>query len=464
MAWKKVTISTFLNERKGRYKPDEAMRMKLKRIEKIDFSNNIHLSDTTETKTDMILVKQGDLVISGINAEKGAIAIYRGEEDIMATIHYSSYTYNENEIDIDYLKWFLKSETFLNALKEQTKGGIKTELKPNRLLPLEIYLPNKPTQKEILNKLNNIEEEVLELEENIDDTAELLKKLRQSFLQDGVTGKLVPQNANDKPTSEILKQIKAEKEKLIMEGKLKKEKPFIRKLSYSLPFEIPKGWALCEFSDLIFDFRNDVRTGPFGTSLKKSEHQPKGIPVWGIESISKQGVFTGYNKIFVTEKKSIELKSFFVKPLDLIISRSGTIGELCVIPEGFPSGILSTNLMKISLDKRIILPEYFCHIIKGANYIREMLYLLCKGSTRLFLTQKILNNLIFAIPPIAEQVRILKKVEELFEQSNALEKEIMLSRHEADLLLNAILRETFQQKKTKDYSPTEIPVSTAAEE
>ena len=88
--WKKIKISSFLKERESRIKPLEANRMNLRRLNKIDFSGEIHLTDKP-TNTDMILIKKGDLVISGINVEKGAVSVYQGKEDILATIHYSAY-------------------------------------------------------------------------------------------------------------------------------------------------------------------------------------------------------------------------------------------------------------------------------------------------------------------------------------------------------------------------------------
>lgn len=140
MSWRKVKLGEFLINRESRFKPNDKSISGLKRIDKIDFSGKIFLSDKS-SNTDMIVVKKGDLVISGINVEKGAMSVYRGEEDVTATIHYSSYSFNENKIDIEFLKYFLRSPEFREALKEQVPGGIKTEIKPKHLLPLEVIIP-----------------------------------------------------------------------------------------------------------------------------------------------------------------------------------------------------------------------------------------------------------------------------------------------------------------------------------
>ena len=94
---KLVPISSFLQDRPGRYDPNDSAIGELRRLEKIDFAGTIHISDKA-TKTNMIIVEPGDLVISGINVAKGAIAVYQGLEPITATIHYSSYTFDPEKL------------------------------------------------------------------------------------------------------------------------------------------------------------------------------------------------------------------------------------------------------------------------------------------------------------------------------------------------------------------------------
>src|SRR6185436_5870456 len=216
--WQKVLFSDFLTERKNRFKPKDVVALGLKRVDKINFSAEIFISDKP-TNTDMILVKKGDLLISGINAEKGAIAVYEGEKDVLASIHYSSYQFDKKKINIEYLKWFLISDTFRNLLKEQSGGGIKTELKAKHILPLQIDLPDLETQKEIVKTISSGDKNYSEFFSELTTQQTLITQLRQSILQEAVQGKLVKparqlggQNKNDEPASELLKRIKAEKE------------------------------------------------------------------------------------------------------------------------------------------------------------------------------------------------------------------------------------------------------------
>ena len=98
--------------------------------------------------------------------------------------------FDESRIDIEYFKTFLKSKNFKEAINSQIKGGIKTELKPNKFLPLEIKLPDLEMQVKIRNKINSISEKVTKLDEIDNLNESYISKLRQRILQDAVQGKL----------------------------------------------------------------------------------------------------------------------------------------------------------------------------------------------------------------------------------------------------------------------------------
>ena len=195
--WKKTKINQFLFEREGKYQPDDKAVSELKRINKIDFSGNFHIV-AKSSNTNMILIRPGDLVISGINVSKGAMGIYNGKEDVTATIHYSSYTFDTEKINVGYFKRFLKSPEFGRLLLEQVKGGIKTEIKPKHILPLEIALPDVGEQGKIVSHFKNIETEDGELKQELTHQQALLKKLRQQILQEAIEGKLTADWRRDK--------------------------------------------------------------------------------------------------------------------------------------------------------------------------------------------------------------------------------------------------------------------------
>ncbi|WP_449436531.1 hypothetical protein [Pedobacter steynii] len=248
----KVKLGDFIYARKERFKPNDPKILGLKRIEKIDFSGKIFLSHKL-SNTDMILVKKGDLVISGINVEKGAMNIYTGEEDVVATIHYSSYQFDENTIDIEFLKHFLKSTEFKKALKEQVPGGIKTEIKPKHILPLLVDIPvGVKEQKNVVQYLNLLNNKVYSITDELQNQLSIVKQLRQSFLSEAMQGKLCQSEpVEDQETGkQLLTRIKAEKAKLIKDKKLKKGKPTEQSLSLIDDIELPPNWSWCKADDV----------------------------------------------------------------------------------------------------------------------------------------------------------------------------------------------------------------------
>jgi type I restriction enzyme S subunit len=281
----------------------------------------------------------------------------------------------------------------------------------------------------------------------------IVSQLKQAILQEAIAGQLTAEWRTENPMQKgnpdtdaaaLLAKIKSEKQQLIADGKLKKEKPLAEIAIDEIPCHLPNGWVWCRIDSLVFSLRHDLRTGPFGSSLHKHDHKLEGIPVLGIESIDRNGKFTGKNKIFVDLEKGKELATFSVKGGDIILSRSGTVGEICRIPDEFEYGLISTNLMKISLDKRIVLADFFCLLFKGSKTIEKQLFTLCVGSTRLFLTQTILSKLLFPLPPLAEQKAIVEKVDKLMNIIDQLEQQIKHRKQLAENLMQTVLRKAFE--------------------
>ena len=157
--WPEVRLGDILTERTETPDPGEIETVMIPIVAKISFSEGtIELRDDTRTRTKMILIRPGDLVVSGINAAKGAIAIYDEEDDspIAATIHYAAYIPDKSRVDVRYLWWLLRSETFRNILKRNLPGGVKTELKAKRLLPIQLPLPPVDEQRRIVARVEEL--------------------------------------------------------------------------------------------------------------------------------------------------------------------------------------------------------------------------------------------------------------------------------------------------------------------
>src|ERR1019366_6001225 len=109
-------------------------------------------------------------------------------------------------------------------------------------------------------------------------------------------------------------------------------------------------------------------------------------------------------------EKALELAAFEVTTGDIVISRSGTVGEICAVPSGLGTALISTNLMRVSLNTGVIVPAFFVHMFQGGGGVKSQVKALCKGSSREFLNQFILESLAFPVCGLAEQRENLLKL------------------------------------------------------
>lgn len=156
VSWPTVNLGGILTER--RESPDSSALANgtVRIISKISFDlGNIVLRPGFGTRTGMILVQPGDLVVSGINAAKGAIAVYEqaNTEPVAATIHYSAYEVDTRQTTARYLWWYLRSQRFRDILVRSLPNGIKTEVRASRLLALQIPLPPLEEQRRLVDSL-----------------------------------------------------------------------------------------------------------------------------------------------------------------------------------------------------------------------------------------------------------------------------------------------------------------------
>ncbi|MDI6744389.1 MAG: restriction endonuclease subunit S [Thermodesulfovibrionales bacterium] len=209
-----VKLGEVLTERKEVPSQESILSGAVRIIEKIGFNDGkIQLRTDGKTKTGMILIHPGDLVVSGINAAKGAIAIYEddNEEPIAATIHYGAYIPNKERIDINFLWWLLRSHTFKELLLEYVPGGIKTELKAKRFLPIPVPLPTLPEQQRVVARIEELAEKVEEakglrgkaVEEAGAVSHAFLKSLIESEKAQVWAMKYIPEVADINPSRQI---------------------------------------------------------------------------------------------------------------------------------------------------------------------------------------------------------------------------------------------------------------------
>lgn len=434
-----LKISDFLTERQGRYKPDDKRIAAYKRLEKIDFSGTIHISEKP-TKTDMILVYPGDLVISGINVAKGAVAVYQGKELVCATIHYSSYIFDEKKVDLEYFKYFVKSPSFVSALQQQVKGGIKTEIKPKHLLPLEIIIPDLETQRQIVKQVSENFKKVEKLNEEIESQETCTKQLRQNILQESIEGKLTAGWRNQNPVVKGNPDFDAQAlfEKIQKEKKTdRKQKNLVPITEGEMPFEIPEGWKW-------------VRLGEIINESPKNGYSPKSVNFATSTKTLKLGAVT-YGIFNPNEYKYInEMVSkdscYWLKNGDILIERSNSpeyVG-ICAIYDGKDNEFIYPDLlMKFRVNE--LLSTKLIHKILISPFSRKYFMSKAKGAQKTMpkINQETVVNAMIPLPPLAEQKEIVAKVESLLAKVAELENQIQECKKLSGLLMQTVLKNTF---------------------
>ena len=442
MGWVKIKLSDVIKNREGRYKPNDPAIKGLKRIDKINFLGQIFLSDKN-SNTDMILIKKGDLVISGINVEKGALAIYEGEENILATIHYSSYIFDKTKVDIDFLKIFLRSPDFIQLLKEQVPGGIKTEIKPKHILSLEVYFPETTReQKAIAQLFFEREAKLILLNKDLSHQLTLLENLNQAILQEAVQGKLVAQDPKDEPASELLKRIKAEKATLRQaQGKGKKEKPLPPIKPEEIPFEIPSNWVWCRLGEII-EYTDNL-------DIQKHLSPDTIINYVDIDAIDNHNFVIREAKQKTVRELSTRARRV-LKPNFIAYSTVRPyLKNIAVIEDDLENYIGSTGF-NVFKTLNVELKYAFYYLL--TPYVNNSFKDLMVGFNSPSITNDQFEKSLFPLPPLSEQKRIVAEIEKQLAKTKQLKEHIIANQQATEQLLKALLHQAFEVEEMEEVN------------
>lgn len=185
------------------------------------------------------------------------------------------------------------------------------------------------------------------------------------------------------------------------------------------PIRNPKGWPLEHLSDSFSNVRSGTRCGPFGSSLKKEEYEPSGIPVWGIDNVLPNS-FKPDAKLFISVRKFEQLRAFDVLPGDILISRAGTVGRMCVVDSDPGRSIIGTNLIRLSLNHQVLMPIYLTTLFTIFAARLAHLRANAKEDSYSFMNTGVLSSLRIPFPPLdlqrqfASTVNLLKNLQRRF--------------------------------------------------
>jgi restriction endonuclease S subunit len=411
----------------------------------------------TKKEFENFSLKNNDILVIKSNGSLdlvGKSQIYKEDHNyptVIASNFLMVLTPNKEIILPEYLDLFLKSPDALvwRFETQKTTTGLRN-LNSTAFLNIEIPVPDSIEEQSLLfdlfqsflkGDIPETEKEIKrfysltvqkeELSTELTHQLTLVKKLRQQLLQDAVQGKLVPQNKEDEPASELLKKIKAEKTKLIAEKKLKKEKELPPIKPEEIPFEIPENWVWCRLGEVCHFFNGKA-------------HEMH---------MNEAGEYILVNSRFVsTSGSAFKRTSALLTPLSK--------DDIAIVMSDVPGGRALGRCFVIQENNLFTLNQRIGGIssLKGLN-CNYLHFVLDRNSHFLnFDDLKKQTNLrkdqILSCPiplaPLSEQLRIVQKLDELMQHCNELEASIRESESHNEKLLQQVLREALRRGDSND--------------
>ena len=374
-----------------------------------------------------------DIVVNSTGTgTMGRIGLFRDSDNptglpIVPDSHVTVVRLNHS-VSIDYLLCCL--QYYQPYLEEHGEGSTnQKELKPDTIKNLYIPLPPISEQKRIADMVTILEPYISAYGKKDSQLAELNKEfpeqLKKSILQLAVQGKLVPQDPADEPASILLERIRAEKERLIKEGKIKRDKNesviFRRDNSHYekrgkaevcidevIPFEIPETWAW-------------VRWGALSESIQYGYNAPAQdhgrIKMVRISDIQDGKVL--WNSVPYCNIPEADIESYLLRKNDILFARTGgTVGKSYLVQDVPEDSIYAGYLIRTRYSE-LLCSQYLKYFMDSPLYWSQ----LKEGTTATAQPNcngKTLGNMLIPIPPVAEQLRIVELLQTAFSEASAL--------------------------------------------
>lgn len=432
-----------------------------------DFQNEqIVLENCKRYKEDSSLekyeLKIGDIIIALTGGTIGKLAIVQeglgriymnqrvGRFDIL----------NPELFEKEYAYWIARGVQ--EKVKNLAWGGAQPNVSGKQIENMEFPIPEKSIQKKIIQFLNDLknnsindsvyfnrecEKEIIRLQnkqialfqikKNTNNEEGLLKILRQQILQDAISGKLTAdwreKNPEIEPASKLLEKIKVEKEKLIAEKKIKKEKSLPKIAESEIPFELPDEWKWCRLGEIVYFSENN--------NIHSNLNENEIVNYVDIDAVNNK-TFSIEN---IKEKKVKDLSSRARRVLskgDIVYSLVRPyLNNIAIVQENKPNYIGSTGFAVFS---GIIVINNFLFNVLLSDYIRKLYLEFLSGFNSPSITHDQFKNTAIPLPPLAEQKIIVAKIEKLTEHVSGLEEKIKQNKQNAEMLMQSFLVEAFK--------------------
>jgi type I restriction enzyme S subunit len=443
-------IGDFLKRIKNQIDIDDSI--KYKRVTVSGNHNGVSLRDEVlgsaiGTKK-QFTIKSGNFILSKIDARNGAFGIIPDELDkAIITGNFWTYSVDTNFIDIEWFFYFTHSYNFIQICIESSTGSTHRKYMDEKVfLNHKIILPEIDEQKEMVKKYKTTSKISNSLTSEIQTQKQLLTQLKQSILQEAIQGKLTadwrashPELVEGSNSAEaLLKRIKAEKDQLIKDKKIKKEKALPSITAGDIPFELPPngGWVWCRLGDIASNF-------DYGTSTKSTSSGK--YPVLRMGNIQDGKI--DWNNLKYTDNLN-DFNQYQLYRGDLLFNRTNSremVGKTALY-DSDRYAIHAGYLVRV----RLIEPtnEFYANTVLNSTLHREW----CDSVKSDALGQSNINatklkSFLFPLPPLEEQKAIVEKVETLMRKCDGLEQEIKSSEANAQMFMQAVLKEAFEGEK-----------------
>ncbi|ENO7478528.1 restriction endonuclease subunit S [Citrobacter amalonaticus] len=267
-----------------------------------------------------------------------------------------------------------------------------------------------------------------------------IKKLRELILELAVRGKLVPQDPNDEPASELLKRIAAEKAELVKQGKIKKQKPLPEISEDEKPFELPEGWEWVRLIDIMADIH-------YGYTASADE--TKEVKLLRITDIQDDKVNWGTVPGCDISEKMVE--QYKLNNNDIVIARTGgTVGKSYLVENMNVSSVFASYLIRLKYLSPM--QAGFTKVFLGSQLYWKQLYDGTSGTGQPNVNGNTLKAIILPIAPINEQHKVVSKVDELMSLCDQLEQQSLSSLDAHQQLVETLLATLTDSQNAEQFA------------
>ncbi len=324
-------------------------------------------------------------------------------------------------VSSEYIMNWMNSSLFWNQVAVNVKGAVLTNLNTGWLSRFLMPLPPISEQYKISDFTLKLIDKVNFISDSKEDLYQLLSDTKSKILDLAVRGKLVPQDPNDEPASVLLERIRAEKEELIKQGKIKrnkKESVIFKGDDNSYYCNIPDNWMVCSLKEL-FNVCSAKR-------VLQSEWKKSGVPFYRAREIVKLSD-SGYvdNDLFISEDHYLKMKTEFGVPQagDLMVSGVGTIGRVYVVKENDRFYYKDASVLCFENRTGAIAPQFARYELES-NFMQSQMKENSKGTTVDTITISAAMDYVFVLPPLEEQKRIVTTIENAFSHLDKISESI----------------------------------------